>query len=543
MKPLKLFSLLLLTPMSWLFSAGAAAQNIVCVDTNMGEFCMELLPEAAPGTVANFLNYVNDGDFDNTFIHRTVPNFVIQGGGFSTATVTQGQPVPVPQDPPIQNEFNVSNTRGTVAMARLGGQVNSATSEWFVNLTDNSPTLDFVDGGFTVFARIINDGMTVVDAIGNAPRVDLVSSLGAAFGEVPVSRATGDDGVDIDELVVVNRVFVADDVVIEEPPAPPPEDPDAPPPGPTEEDLIFACTDEWLQTLPPSNVCMDTNMGEFCLEMLPDAAPLTVRNFLHYVVDGDYDNTLFHRSVPGFVVQGGGFSFSPLGLRIPQDPPVMNEFNAPNTRGTVAMAKGAGDPNSATSEWFVNLVDNTATLGADNNGGFTAFARVLGDGMSLFDSIATFPTIDINNANPAFTQVPRKNPGTNLSIGDLVLVNRAWLVDAPPNPCAPPLPETVGSFASNRVSLPVRVGNSLLRVILNLQSTPPAFVFTVDLSRVITLADTGQEVAVFTPADNMLRVPSVRVGRKVFTNLELRRSNPDTFEFTLESFDPPAAAE
>src|SRR5690554_5936223 len=95
-----------------LLQAGpAAAQETVtgaaCVDTNMGEFCMRLLRDEAPRTVDNFLNYVNRGAFDDTFIHRTEPNFVIQGGGYYTEPLGEE----VPQDPAVINEFNRSNTR------------------------------------------------------------------------------------------------------------------------------------------------------------------------------------------------------------------------------------------------------------------------------------------------------------------------------------------------------------------------------------------------------------------------------------------------
>jgi hypothetical protein len=92
--------------------------SVARVHSVLGDFDLELLDATAPATVANFLNYVRDGDYVDMFFHRSVPGFVVQGGGF-TFDETLGQPVPVPADPPIANEFNVSNTRGTVAMARL----------------------------------------------------------------------------------------------------------------------------------------------------------------------------------------------------------------------------------------------------------------------------------------------------------------------------------------------------------------------------------------------------------------------------------------
>jgi peptidyl-prolyl cis-trans isomerase A (cyclophilin A) len=98
-------------------------------------------------------------------------------------------------------------------MARIGGQVNSATSEWFVNLVNNTQ-LDFVDQGFTVFAEIIS-GMSVVDAIGNLPRSNQQSTLGSAFGELPLTNQDS-DGVQADDVVLVHRIYVTD-VIIDDP--------------------------------------------------------------------------------------------------------------------------------------------------------------------------------------------------------------------------------------------------------------------------------------------------------------------------------------
>jgi len=149
---------------SFLLSIQSASATTVRVITSLGEFSIELFDDITPITVANFLNYVNSGRFNNTVIHRSVSNFIIQGGSFSF-DASIGNIVSVTTDAAIQNEFSVSNTRGTVAMAKLGGDPNSATSGWFVNLADNSGNLDAQNGGFTAFGRVIGDGMTVVDNI------------------------------------------------------------------------------------------------------------------------------------------------------------------------------------------------------------------------------------------------------------------------------------------------------------------------------------------------------------------------------------------
>ena len=161
-----------------------------------------------------------------------------------------------------------------------------------------------------------------------------------------------------------------------------------------------------------ATVTFQTSFGSFDVELFDDVAPATVANFLNYVNRGDYRDSIFHRSVPGFIVQGGGFKtdFS----RVNQVGPVVNEFQRSNVRGTIAMAKLGGDPNSATNQWFFNLANNSANL--DNqNGGFTVFGQVLGNGMAILDQIAALPRFNfsqITAAGPnrdAFTDLPLSN--------------------------------------------------------------------------------------------------------------------------------------
>jgi cyclophilin family peptidyl-prolyl cis-trans isomerase len=138
-------------------------------------------------------------------------------------------------------------------------------------------------------------------------------------------------------------------------------------------------------------------------------APATVNNFLNYVEDDDYVNSIIHRSVPGFIVQGGGFTVDELQIEaIPADDPVINEFSGDrsNLRGTIAMAKLGNDPNSATNQWFFNLADNSTNL--DNqNGGFTVFGEVLSDqDLAPVEAISQLPIIDATSANSAFTDLP-----------------------------------------------------------------------------------------------------------------------------------------
>ncbi len=176
-------------------------RTTVYVDTVLGGFAIELLDDVSPNTVANFLNYVRDGDYDGTFFHRAIPGFILQGGGFSMGT--DGEVSEVPSDPPVANEFRLSNIRGTIAMAKVGGNANSATNQWFVNLTDNSANLDAQNGGFTVFARVIGDGMDIVDAIVAQP----ISNFGGVFSDTPtIDYFSG--AVSREHLVNVNSMTV-----------------------------------------------------------------------------------------------------------------------------------------------------------------------------------------------------------------------------------------------------------------------------------------------------------------------------------------------
>jgi cyclophilin family peptidyl-prolyl cis-trans isomerase len=160
-----------------------AMAETVLIETPLGDIEIELLEGDAPNTVANFLNYIESGRYDKTFIHRNATGFVIQGGGFA---FNDGAVPGIETFPAVENEFKVSNTRGTVAMAKISGQPDSATSQWFINLKDNSASLDIDNGGYTVFAKVIGDGMDVVDAISELPTWDARGVLGGAFGALPL---------------------------------------------------------------------------------------------------------------------------------------------------------------------------------------------------------------------------------------------------------------------------------------------------------------------------------------------------------------------
>lgn len=167
------------------------AGTFVQFRTSIGDIELELYDEDKPVTVTNFLYYVKTGYTNNMFIHRWDPNFVIQGG---LAYMANRQTAPSVQYistlPPIVNEYSVgrifSNTRGTIAMAR-SSQVNSATSQWFINLSDSNAFLDSVNGGFTVFGRVIG-GFNVLDKFTPSLPQEVWQKTGfaAPFNELPL---------------------------------------------------------------------------------------------------------------------------------------------------------------------------------------------------------------------------------------------------------------------------------------------------------------------------------------------------------------------
>ena len=128
----------------------------VKLQTTMGDIVIELNGKAAPNTVINFLNYVESGFYDGVIFHRVIPNFMIQGGGF-TAQMERKE-----ADDPVKNEFSISNTRGTIAMARQNSP-DTATNQFFINHKDN-PNLDTYTGGYAVFGKVVK-GMDAVDTI------------------------------------------------------------------------------------------------------------------------------------------------------------------------------------------------------------------------------------------------------------------------------------------------------------------------------------------------------------------------------------------
>lgn len=165
-----------------------ATQPTVIMETSKGTITIELDQEKAPISTENFLTYVHDGFYEETIFHRVIPNFMIQGGGF-TSDMQQKKTAK-----PIKNEADngLKNLRGTLAMARTQ-VVDSATSQFFINLTDN----DFLDHqgkapntyGYAVFAKVI-EGMDIVDEIAKTKTGNLDFHQDVPIEPVVINRAT-----------------------------------------------------------------------------------------------------------------------------------------------------------------------------------------------------------------------------------------------------------------------------------------------------------------------------------------------------------------
>jgi peptidyl-prolyl cis-trans isomerase A (cyclophilin A) len=286
-------------------------------------------------------------------------------------------------------------------------------------------------------------------------------------------------------------------------------------------------------------VCMDSTVGSFCLQLLRDHAPLTVDNFLNYVQSGAYENTIVHRSeqrVSGekFVIQSGGYTADGAGYisTIPTEQPVPHEFSVSNLRGTVAMATVPGDPNSATSQWFINLSDNSSVLDFQN-GGATVFAQIA-SGMEVVDTIANLGRANLSRElGTAFSQVPVTTTPDTMWIGpsNLVLIKNVYALEHLYYNCSPDSPQDTLSTLCDDHSLtfPVRVGDTVYTTTLVRDFASEQFSATIESLR--ELSEVPAQTATFDPATGTLFIPSVRVGSQIFTNLvwELVGMNPGRF--------------
>jgi peptidyl-prolyl cis-trans isomerase B (cyclophilin B) len=311
------------------------------VETTMGSFVIALLPEAAPNHVGYFMKSARDGAFAKTTIHRVIKYGIIQGGD------------PLSRDPAKSAQYGTGGlnvglkpefskepmTAGAVAAVLIPNQPGSAGAQFFVCVTDQIA----LNGQYTVFGRVV-EGIEIVQQI---------SAVNADGQGRPATR------------IEILSVTIRDT-------PPPPRDPYA---------------DATVAELAAMRLSLETSKGRIELGMLPDKAPETVRQILRLAAAGVFDNTPFHRVVPGFVIQTGSIAHR-APLTPPQQKLVRNlapEFtDTPNLPGIVSMARG-DDPASATTSFFI-CVGQCRALDSK----YTVFARVTA-GMDVVQAIAAVP--------------------------------------------------------------------------------------------------------------------------------------------------------
>jgi len=205
---MNIFNKRTLIAFSLLAASQAAHATIVLVETNVGNFEINLFDQTAPVTVQNFLKYVNEGAYNNTVIHRAVKNFVVQGGGYKFNGNTAQPLVAIPQKDPIQNEPKWSNVRATISMAKEPNKPNSARSQWFINLVNNADpalpnNLDRQNGGFSVFGVVTGNGMEIVDTVD-----DYYTPTTGAYASIPLRNYTAADATNNVAVTEANMIKV-----------------------------------------------------------------------------------------------------------------------------------------------------------------------------------------------------------------------------------------------------------------------------------------------------------------------------------------------
>jgi peptidyl-prolyl cis-trans isomerase A (cyclophilin A) len=334
------------------------SERFVLVSTDQGDMVFELAYERAPMTVRNFLTYVDERFYEGTVFHRVLRDSVIQGGGMlPDMSEKKG-------NEPILNESGngLLHKRGAIAMARRR-MPDSATSQFFISVADN-PNFDLLKAGrgYAVFGKVVA-GMAVVDAI----RVLEVRENGASVPEMsrplhpPVIRSVKRLSPEQAKPFILAEANAATN---------PPAQPAVEPP------LIYAL--------------LSTGKGDVLLELNRSLAPTTVDNFISYVKQRYYDGTVFHRVLPGFIIQGGGYADHDVMKRSGR--PIPNEWTngLKNIRGAIAMARVGGRPDSATSQFFINLKNNPNFDQANDGAAYAVFGRVV-TGMDVVDALGRVP--------------------------------------------------------------------------------------------------------------------------------------------------------
>jgi cyclophilin family peptidyl-prolyl cis-trans isomerase len=327
------------------FSPDELGKLQAVLETSLGHIVIEFYPDKAPMHVNYFASLVKSGFYNGTTFHRVILRGIVQGGD------------PLSKDPgkkasygsgglkKLKAEFNdTPHVRGTVSAVLLPGDPNSAGSQFFICVSDQ-PQLD---RKFTAWGHVV-EGMDAIDKISAIP---------------------ADANQQAQERVEIKKAFLR--------PIPPPQP--------------IAFSESSKEELKKYRVLLETSLGKIEVELLPEAAPEHVRNFLKLAKIGLYDGTAWHRVVPGFVIQGGD-----LGTRTQApSPEQMTKFvrnlqleisELKHERGTVSMAR-AEALDSASTSFFICLDDQPSL-----DGKYTIFGKVV-NGMEVVEKIAAVPLIE-----------------------------------------------------------------------------------------------------------------------------------------------------
>jgi len=308
------------------------------VETSAGTFVLDLMPEAAPATVALFMKTAESGGYNGTAFHRAVRNGMVQGGDplskdpSKKAQYGQGGLNLLKAEPRAPKMFG-----GAVASVLVPGKPDSAGQQFFIVLADQ-PSLD---NQYTVFAKVA-DGMDVLQKLSAMP-----------------PDASG---------MVADRVEIRTVTIRDTPPEP--------------------FVHDTKEQLGAYRAVLETSQGPITIAFFADKAPETVRQFLRLAEAGVYSGMAFHRVAPGFVIQTGALSSRTVPLSPKQQvlvhdlPPEFNDTK--HVKGIVSMARGEA-ANSAQTSFFICVGASSALDGV-----YTAFGQVV-DGMSVVETIEQTP--------------------------------------------------------------------------------------------------------------------------------------------------------
>lgn len=318
--------------------ASEMAGKQAVVETTMGTFVLQLLPEHAPNHVGYFMAQARNGGYEGTIFHRVVRDGIIQGGDPITRDASRSAEYGSGGMNRLRAESrDQPHVAGAVSAVTLPGNDDSAGSQFLICVGPQAA----LDGQFSVFALVV-EGLDVVRAI---------SGVAADAEGLPIER------------VEITGVTIRDT-----------------PPEPF--------VDETVAELADVRAVLETTMGDIELEMLPGKAPVTVRRFLQMVAGGVYDGIAIHRVASNFVIQTGALYHRGQPLLAEQQRLVGNlppEFtDTPNEPGIVSMARDT-DPGSGSTSFFICIGACSALTGQ-----YTVFARVSG-GMDVVNAIAGVP--------------------------------------------------------------------------------------------------------------------------------------------------------